>query len=69
MLTFRGMKTGIGSDNHPYSVTECGSFEVTLKKKETSGAGVTIPAYFWRKYKLRYSIRSLQRLAVLSTDS
>jgi hypothetical protein len=39
------MKPGIGSDNHRYSVAECGSFAVTLKK-EPAGAGVTIPAYF-----------------------
>jgi hypothetical protein len=29
VLTFRGMNTGIGSDNLLYSVAECGSFEVT----------------------------------------
>jgi hypothetical protein len=40
LLTFRAMKTGVGSDNHRYSVAECGSFEVALIK-ETSGAGVT----------------------------
>jgi hypothetical protein len=29
LLTFMAMKTGIGFDNHLYSVDECGSFEVT----------------------------------------
>ena len=66
-MTFRGMKTGIGSYNRLYSVAEFCYFEVTfLKKKKPRGAGLTVPAYFWGKSKLRYSVRRLQRLAVLT---